>query len=295
MNDPVRAQQIVRRQVRRRRRWRRLRIAVLVVLASSAVLAAAFGIDRLAIVVHKFYAEHHHSHPPATGSTNTTAASTTTRPAGSARCDSPALSAVVSDWRETSNTVLETVSLTNISLTPCSLTGYPNLGVVAQGGTPLPATNHDVAAIVAPTPGATTLPVTTVPVGTTTPSAPVTLAHGARASFQLAFANTCDHVVAPGQPTTGTPNECYSGVWLEVTPPQGTSALLVTQPLRLTYAVSGFQVGPFQAGSGLPLAGQPPLTSHTTSPTSPPATSPPTTVPPPTTSPPTSSPPTSSP
>ncbi len=290
MNDPVRAQQIVRRQVRRRRRWRRLRIAVLVVLASAAVLAAAFGIDRLAVVVHKFYAEHHHASPKATGTTKATVPSTTTTVTGAARCDSPELSAVVSDWRETSDTVLETVSLTNISLSTCSLTGYPNLGVVAEGGTPLPATNHDVATIVAPTSSATTLPVPTVPVGTTTPSAPVTLAHGGRASFQLAFANACDHVVAPGQPTTGTPNECYSGVWLEVTPPQGTSALLVTQPLRLTYAVSGFQVGPFQAGSGLPRPGQPPRTSHTPSPTAPAGTNPPATVPPPTSSPPTSSP-----
>lgn len=291
MNDPVRVQGIVRRQVRRRRRWRRLRIAVLVIVATSAVLAAAFGIDRLAVVVHKFYAEHHHSHPRATGSTKTTSASTTTTTVvGSARCDSPQLSAVVSDWRETSDTVLETVSVTNISQSPCSLTGYPNLGVVAQAGTPLPAPNRDVAAIVAPTTGGTTIPVVSVPVGSTTPSAPVTLAHGARASFQLAFANTCSHVLAPGQPTTGTPDECYSGVWLEVTPPQGTSALLVTQPIRLTYAVSGFQVGPFLAGSGLPLTGQPPLTSHTTDTTGPPATSPTTTVPPTTTGPATSSP-----
>ena len=39
----------------------------MVLVATTAVVAAAFGIDRLAVVVHKFYAEHHHSHPRAGG------------------------------------------------------------------------------------------------------------------------------------------------------------------------------------------------------------------------------------
>ncbi|HXQ44143.1 MAG TPA: DUF4232 domain-containing protein [Acidimicrobiales bacterium] len=257
MNDPLRAQQIVRRQVRRRRRWRRLRVAVLVVMASSAVVAAAYGIDRLAVVVHKFYTEHHHTRPPASGLHNGTTSTTTTTP-GPPRCTSPQLSALVSDWRETGGTVEETVALTNISATPCSLTGYPDLGVVAQNGTPLPAPNDDLASLASP-----------VALGSTTASAPVVLAHGARASFELDFANICDQVLEPGQPATGAPNECYAGVWLDVTPPGGTSPLLVTQPVHLTYTTAGFQVGPFEVGGGLPLAGQPPLTGPTTSPPTP--------------------------
>jgi len=246
---------MVRRQVRRRRRWRRLRVAVLVVMASSAVVAAAYGIDRLAVVVHKFYAEHHHTHPPAVGLHNGTTSTTSTTTPGPPRCASPQLSALVSDWRETGGAVEETVTLTNISAAPCTLTGYPDLGVVAQNGTPLPAPNHDLASLASP-----------VALGSTTASAPVALAHGGRASFELDFANICDHVLEPGQPATGVPNECYAGVWLDVTPPGGTSALLVTQPVRLTYTTAGLQVGPFEVGGGLPLAGQPPPTSQTTSP-----------------------------
>jgi len=252
VNDPLRAQQMVRRQVRRRRRWRRVRTALLVATASAVVVGAAYGIDRLVVVVHKFYVEHHHSRPRATGVTHKVTSTTTTAVTGSARCDSPQLTAVVSDWRETSDTVEETVSLNNISPSPCTLTGYPRLGAGAQDGTPLPAPNDDLAS---PTSPAAT--------GTASPSTPVTLARGARASFEFAFTNTCGYVLQPGQPTTGAANQCYSGIWLEVTPPHGTSPLLVTQPVRLTYSISGFQVGPFQAGSGPPLTGQPPLTRTT--------------------------------
>jgi hypothetical protein len=262
VNDPLRAQQMVRRQVRRRRLWRRLRLASLVILTTAVIAAAAFGIDRLVVVAHRFYVEHHHSAPRATGANHrTTSTTTTTTLPGAPRCDSPELSAVVSDWRETAGIVEETVTLTNIVQTPCSLAGYPSLGVVAQDGTPLPAPHDDV-----PTTGSPSV-ATTAPVGTTTPLAPVELAPKARASFELSYANTCDHLLQPGQPATGVPNECYDGVWLEVTPPLGSSPLLVTQPLRLTYATSGFLVGPFQAGDGPPLTGQPPLTSQPPLPT----------------------------
>src|SRR5580658_2189742 len=106
---------MVRRQVRRRRRRRRLRVAVLVVVSVTVVLAAAFGIDRLAVVVHKFYAEHHHSHPKTAAITDRTTSTTTTTVPGPPRCDSPQLNAIVSDWRETGGEVEETVALTNIS------------------------------------------------------------------------------------------------------------------------------------------------------------------------------------
>jgi Protein of unknown function (DUF4232) len=271
VNDPLRAQQMVRRQVRRRRRWRRLRVALLVVVSVAVVLAAAFGIDRLAVVVHKFYAEHHHSHPRSSAVTDRTTSTTTTTVPGPPRCDSPQLNAIVSDWRETGGEVEETVALTNISATACSLTGYATVGAVAQNGTPLPSPNSELTAFGTPTTLGTAAvggtPGSTSAVGTTLPAPEVPLAHGARASFVVVFTNTCAQVLPPGQAATGAPNECYDGVWLDVTPPQGTSPLLVTQPVRLAYGTSGFQVGPFQAGSGLPLSGQPPLTAQTTSPT----------------------------
>jgi hypothetical protein len=271
MSDPLATQQRVRRQVARRRRWRRLRLVVLVVAATAAVIAAAVGIDRLAVVVHKFYAEHHHAAPRATGTTHPLATTTTSTTVGAPRCNSTQLSALVSDWRDTGGAVEETVQLTNISVTPCSLAGYPTLGVGGQNGTPLPAPNADVTTIGLPASTGTT-PTTTVPVSTT-PVAPVTIAQGARASFQLSYANLCTHVLEPGQPATGVPNECYTGIWLEVTPTAGSGPLIVTEPLRLTYATAGFEVGPFQAGDGVPLAGPPPLTAQTTVP-SVPATTP---------------------
>ena len=269
MNDPLKIQDRVRRQVRRRRRWRRARIALLSITATVTVIAAAFGIDRLAVAAHKFYDEHHHPAPLATGSTNraTTTTTSTTAP-GPPRCDSPQLSATVSDWRNTGSTVDENVTLTNISPTLCSLTGYPTLGATAQSGTPLPAPTDDVATLNAP-----------ASVGTTVPPGPVLLVHGAQASFILSFGNVCDHVLPTGTPATGAPNECYAGTWLEVTPPTASTPLLVTQPLRLTYATAGFQVGPFQVGGGSPLPGQPPPTIPRNVPTNPPSTTAPTTVP----------------
>jgi hypothetical protein len=240
---------MVRRQVRRRRRWQRARIIVLVLSAAVVVVAAAVGIDRLAVVVHRFYAEHHHSSPPQTsGVTHPATTTTATTTPGPPRCGGPQLGAVVSNWRETNATVEETVTLTNISPAPCTLAGYPTVGVGAQNGTPLPAPNVDVAT--AGSPGAV---VTTSPA--VAPSPALTLARGDRASFQLSYGSTCDHVLQPGDATTGVPNECYAGLWLEVTPTPGSSPLVVTEPLRLTYATSGFDVAPFQAGNGPPLAG----------------------------------------
>ncbi len=268
MNDPLKIQDRVRRQVRRRRRWRRARIALLSVTATVAVIAAAFGIDRGAVAAHKFYVEHHHAAPRATGANNRVTTTTSTTAPGPPHCDSPQLGATVSDWRDMGNTVEEIVTLTNISPTLCSLTGFPTLGATAQSGTPLPAPTDNVATLDAPVAG-----------GTTVPPGPVVLVHGARASFTLSFGNICDHVLPSGTPATGAPNECYAGTWLEVTPPMASTPLLVTQPLRLTYATAGFQVGPFQMGSGSPLPGQPPPTIPRTVPTNPPSTTPPTTVP----------------
>ncbi|HXQ58856.1 MAG TPA: DUF4232 domain-containing protein, partial [Acidimicrobiales bacterium] len=224
MNDPLKVQDRVRRQVRRRRRWRRARIAALSVAATAAVLGAAFGIDRLAVTVHRFYVEHHHTTPKVTATKTGVTSTTSTTVPGPAHCDSPQLSATVTDWFESNGTVEEKVSLTNISPGPCSLTGYPTLGAVSQSGTPLPAPTNHLAGLGSPATADSTIP-----------SGPVILAREARASFVLSFPNVCDNVLVPGAPATGAPNECYAGVWLEVTPPQATSALLVTEPLRLTY------------------------------------------------------------
>ena len=264
MNDPLRAQQMVRRQVRRRRRRRRARVAGLVLVATAAVLAAAVGIDRLAVVVHRFYVEHHHSaRPRAAGHGPTTTATTATTVAGPVRCDSPQLSAIVSDWRQTNAATVEVVTLTNISSGTCSLSGYPRVGAAASNGTPQPAPNADLASLAAAGGTTTTSPTSSRPPGL------VMLDRGERASFQLAFGDTCDHVLSPGQAATGAPDECYAGQWLEVTPPGGSSPLLVTQPLRLVYATAGFEVGPFQAGSGPPLATAPSAVATTAAPPTP--------------------------
>jgi hypothetical protein len=248
---------MVRRQVRRRKRRRRLRIALLSVAATTVVVAAAYGIDRLVVVAQRFYDEHHHAAPRATGASHPTTSTTATTIPGPVRCDSRELSAVVSDWRETGSTVEEIVTITNISVTACTVAGFPVLGVGAQDGTALPATSVDIGAPSGSRGAATTIP----------PSQVITLAHAARASFEVSYANVCDHVLQPGEAATGTPDECYAGVWLEVTPTAGSSPLIVTQPIHLTYATSGFFVGPFQVGTGSPLSGQPPPTATTTSPT----------------------------
>jgi hypothetical protein len=253
VNDPLRAQAMVRRQVRRRRRWRRLRMGSLAVVVAAAVVAAAYGIDRLVVVAHRFYDEHHHSAPRAlavTHHTTTTTTTTTTIP-GPPRCASSQLIATVTDWREANGTVEEEVGLTNISSSPCSLRGYPLLGAAAQNGTPLAATNSDQIGLNS-----------AGPFGVPPTPQVVSLDHEGQASFALTFSNNCDTILTPGESPFGVSNACYAGGWLEVTPPQGTSPLLVTQPLSLTYATAGFQVGPFVAGSGPPLTG--PLPGATT-------------------------------
>jgi hypothetical protein len=157
------------------------------------------------------------------------------------------LTAEVYNWQETNGTTDETVSLTNISPTSCTLSGYAVLGANAANGTPLPATTADVPTLsTTPVVGNTTAPPTTAP--PTTPPSTVPLAPGARAWFELSFADICDHVLEPGATPTAAPNECFAGTWLEVEPYKGADALIVTQPIRLTYGTSGFLVGPFEAG-----------------------------------------------
>lgn len=241
VNDPVRVQEMVRRQVRRRRRWRRVRITLLVIVLAAVAGGAAVGIERLVVLAHKLYVEHHHPSARAAGGgrTSTTLSTTTTAPPGPGPCGSPQLSAVVYDWRETDGMTQEAVQLTNISPTTCSLSGYATIGVSAQSGTPLPAPTTDLPAL------------GTVPASSevTSAQAPVTVAPRSEAWFELSYPDICDQVLTPGATPTGAPNECYPGNVLEVTPSKGTEALLVTQPVLLTYGTAGFEVGPFQAGT----------------------------------------------
>jgi hypothetical protein len=150
------------------------------------------------------------------------------------------LSAEVYNWRDVSGTTEETVSLTNISPTLCTLSGYASLGVNAANGTPLPAPTHDVDSFGPPPAVGTT---------TTVPASLVALSPGGRGWFELSFSDVCDHVLPPGATPTGVPNECYAGTWLTVEPVEGAEPLVVSQPLRLTYATAGFLVGPFVAGT----------------------------------------------
>ena len=144
----------------------------------------------------------------------------------------------MTNWRSISGTTYETVSLTNISLSPCTLLGYPGLAVNSANGTALPAATQDVATM-----------------GVSTGSAPaaperVVVAPEARAWFELSYPDVCDIILTPGSAPTASPNVCYEGKWLQITPPRTSSPLLVPEPLRFTYGIAGFDVGPF--GTGLP-------------------------------------------
>ncbi|HVA02874.1 MAG TPA: DUF4232 domain-containing protein [Acidimicrobiales bacterium] len=239
MTNPESVQEMVRRRVRRRRLWRRVRFGALVMLVIVAVGGAAFGIDRMVLSLRKYYAS-----PARTAKADNASVSsstTTTTVSGPPNCVSGQLSGTVSNWRAISGTTYETVSLTNISASACTLLGYPGLAVNSANGTALPAATQDVATM-----------------GVSTGSAPaapgrVIVAPEARAWFELSYPDTCDIILTPGSGPTATPNACYEGKWLQITPPRTSSPLLVPEPLRFTYGITGFDVGPFGTGSPPPL------------------------------------------
>jgi hypothetical protein len=234
MHNPQSVQDMVRRRVRRRRMWRRVRIGLLGLGAAIVVGGAAFGIDRMVVSIHRYYATRPQPKP---NLVTTSQPTTTTTAPGPPNCLSAQLNAAVYNWQGTGGAIYETVALTNISGSPCTLSGYPGLGVSAQNGTALPAPTTDVATL-GSVPGAPAV-------------SPVALAvtPGTRAWFELSFPDVCDEVLAPGAVAGSTPNACYAGNWLDVTPPGTTSPLLVTEPLRFTYGTAGFHVGPFVAGT----------------------------------------------
>jgi len=236
--SPTTVQHMVRRRVRRRRLWRRARLAGLVVLVLIAAGGAAFGIDRMVVALRKYYATPAHS----TSSTNATSTvPTTTTASGPANCVSGQLSGAVTNWQGINGTMYQTVSLTNISLSPCTLLGYPGLAVNSENGTALPAATQDVATMGASTGEA--------PAGPT----PIVVRPESRAWFELSYPDVCSDILTPGAGPTGNPSACFEGKWLQITPPRTASPLLVLEPLRFTYGVVGFDVGPFGSGTPPPL------------------------------------------
>lgn len=239
MTNPETVQQRVKRRVRRRRLLHRARMAALVVTVVVAVGGAAFGIDRMVVALRKYYASP--AHTTKSGNDPTSTSPTTTSLSGPPRCVSGQLSGTVTNWQGISGTTYETVSLTNISLSSCTLLGYPGLAVNSANGTALPAATQDVA----------TMGVST---GVAAPAPkPVVIAPEGRAWFEISYPDVCDTILTPGSGPTGSPNACYEGKWLQVTPPQTSSPLLVPEPFRFTYGIAGFDVGPFGTGSPPPL------------------------------------------
>ncbi len=243
MKNPQSVQQMVQRRVRRRRLWRRARVGMLVVGVTVAAGGAAFGIDRMVVALHKYYASAP-SHGSHTTDPSTTDVPRTTLASGPPPCVSGQLSGTVTNWEDISDTTYETVSLTNISLSPCTLLGYPGLAVNSANGTALPAATQNVATMGASTGAAAATPTAVV------------VAPEARAWFELSYPSLCDIILTPGSAPTGTPNACYEGKWLQITPPRTASPLLVPEPLRFTYGIAGFDVGPFGSGSPPPLPGR---------------------------------------
>ncbi len=239
MTNPETVQEMVRRRVQRRRLWRRARKAILVAVVLIAVAAGAFGIDRMVVALHKYYATPAHGgarHNPVASTAPTT--STVSGPPG---CVSGQLNGTVTNWEGINGTMYETVTLTNISLSPCTLLGYPGLAVNSANGTALPAATQDVATM-----------------GTSTDAAPagptaVVVAPEGRAWFELSYPDICSLILTPGAPPTANPNACFEGKWLQITPPRTSSPLLVPEPLLFNYGIVGFDVGPFGSGPPPPL------------------------------------------
>jgi Protein of unknown function (DUF4232) len=239
-HDPRTTQVRVRRLVRRRRRVRVAKViaAVLAVVVLGGL--AAFGVDRAVVYGRRLWVEHHRSAPQPV--TTTTFAIPSTTIAGPPLCLDSEVRGYLYNWRITSGTLYETVALDATSPTPCTLQGYAALTATGEGGATLPSPNADVASLGT--------------AGATQPS-PVTLAAGQGAWFELTYPVTCTTVLAPAPAPSVSPGDCFQGSSLGVLVPGGTTPIAVTQPLRFTYGVAGFRVGPFWPGSppGSPPAG----------------------------------------
>jgi len=238
--NPLRVQEMVRRRVRRRQLWRRTRIGALVAGAIVVVGGAAFGIDRMVVALTRYYGSP--THTSSHQSTPITSGSTTTVAAGPPGCVGAQLTGTVANWQATAGTTYETVTLTNISTSTCTLDGFPALGANAQNGAALPAPTRNVATLGS----SSSSPSSSAPASA---PAPVSVAPGATGWFELAFSDVCSQVLTPGAAPSSSSNACYPGISLQVTPPKTTSSLLVTEPFRFDYGTSGFEVGPLLSGS----------------------------------------------
>jgi Protein of unknown function (DUF4232) len=235
MKNPVKVQEMVRRRVRRRTLWRRTRVGVLVAVGVIATGSAAFGIDRMVVALHRYYGGQPHPAGHAGTAATSTTPPTTAAPTGPPVCVAADMTGAMTNWQSTNGVTYEIVTLTNISSSPCTLSGFPSLGANAPNGSALPAAARDVTSLGA------------------TPSTPasgptaVTVAQGAGSWFELAFGDNCTQVLNPGAAASTATGDCYAGQWLQVFPPKTTSAVLVNQPLKFDYQTSGFEVGPFMA------------------------------------------------
>jgi hypothetical protein len=247
MKNPHAVQNMVRRRVRRRRMWRRLRVATFVVGGLVAIGGAAFGVDRMVVSLHRYYSSGPHA--PTTTTTAPVVNTTTTTP-GPGGCVGGQLTGTVPNFRTSRGTTYEIIQLTNVSLSPCRLEGYPLLAVNSSNGTALPAATQDVAAL--GTVSDSTSGDTGPGVGVSSPPGagpvPVTIGPRERTWFELSYSARCDQVLAPGAAPTGAANLCYAGSILQVTPPHTASPLLITEPVHFTYGIAGFEVGPFEPG-----------------------------------------------
>jgi hypothetical protein len=233
--DPRVAHQKVQRLVRRRRLRRRLRIGAGLVVGLAVLGAVALGGYQGVEVVRSVWQAHHHP-AAATRTAKRTAAATTstTTVPGPPSCTGASLAARQSHWQVTGGTLYEIVVLDDTSAAPCTLSGYANLSVTDLDGAILAAPVHDD-----PSLGARA--------GVTT--APVVTASGQPAWFEISYSVSCSSVLGPGQGPTGAPGQCYRGKSLGVLLPQADAALAVPQPLRFSFAPSGFDVGPFVTGA----------------------------------------------
>jgi len=217
----------------RRRRWARAaRVTSIVLLVLVLGGAAAFGIDRGIVYGRHLWARLHRPSPPAPTTTTLYSAPTTTLPA--AACTDAGLDAYLYNWRITSGTLYEVVAVTNTSATPCALAGYPTLVALGQTGADLPSPNHQQASLGG---------------GAGATAAPVLVGPRQLAWFEFSYPVACSTVLVPSASEAVVPGDCFEGATLGISVSTGAGALEVDQPVRFTYGIQGFAVGPFGAGN----------------------------------------------
>jgi hypothetical protein len=233
--DPLTTQHRVRRMVRQRRWARVVKVASWTLLAVVVCGAAALGIDRGVVYGRHLWARLHRPAPPTTTTTTLYSAATTTL--AGARCADTQLNGYLYNWVIQTGTLYEVVALTNRSTTPCVLAGYPALTALDPAGSALPSPNHPEASLGA---------------GAGAGPAAVTLGPGQQGWFEFSYPVTCSNVIVPNGSQAVVPGDCFAAATLKVTVPLGSTGSTITQPVRFTYGIQGFAVGPFAAGTPPP-------------------------------------------